>query len=161
MLDRINNFPELKSVLDAFSAKFGSAIQATTFDKDELVVTIAAPSLLDAVRFLKQDCRFNALNDIIGLDNLKTAQPGAPRFSILYLLYRFPGFERLRLKIDVAEGQDVPSITGLYRAADWAEREVYDMFGIRFSGHPHMKRIYMDETWQGHPLRKDYPLEGK
>ena len=84
----------------------------------------------------------------------------AERFDVLYLLYSIRHRHRVRLKVRVAEHQPLPSVTGIWPAANWLEREVYDMFGVNFTGHPDRRRILMPEDWQGFPQRKDYPLEG-
>ena len=83
-----------------------------------------------------------------------------PRFEVVYNLLSHGNMARIRVKTRVSEGQEVPTATTLWMAANWPEREVYDMFGITFSGHPHMRRILMDDRWVGHPLRKDYALRG-
>jgi len=83
------------------------------------------------------------------------------RFSILYQLYRFPEACRIRISVDLAEAEPVDSVVPVYRAADWAEREIFDMFGIDFTGHPDLRRIYLPDEFEGFPLRKDFPLEGK
>jgi len=86
---------------------------------------------------------------------------GRKRFSVLYQLYRFPGFQRVRLAVDLDDGETVDSIVPLFRSADWAEREIFDMFGVDFAGHPDLRRVYLPEEFDGHPLRKDFPLGGK
>jgi len=78
----------------------------------------------------------------------------------VYCLYSTTRRHRVRVKVRAADGEAVPSVTGVWPAANWLEREVYDMFGVRFAGHPDLRRILMPEEWQGHPERKDYPLEG-
>lgn len=83
-----------------------------------------------------------------------------PRFDVVYHLLNLVSQERLRIKVPVADGAALPSLTGRYKSADWAEREVYDMFGIRFEGHPNLARLLMWEDFPGHPLRKDFPLDG-
>ena len=94
------------------------------------------------------------------LDHPAPLGEGRKRFSVLYQLYRFPGFQRVRVVVDLGEGEAVDSIVPLYRSADWAEREIFDMFGIPFAGHQDLRRIYMSDEFVGHPLRKDFPLEG-
>ena len=98
---------------------------------------------------------------MIGLDHPGTPAEGRARFSVLYQLYKFPAPLRLRLVVDVAEGGEVDSIVSIHPAADWAEREIFDMFGIAFAGHPDLRRVYLDAGFEGHPLRKDFPLQGK
>jgi NADH-quinone oxidoreductase subunit C len=122
-------------------------------------VVVAAPRLPEAARWLRDDpgASFDYCSDVTAVD--WAARPGE-RFDVVYCLYSTRRRARLRLKVRVAEGDSVPSVSGLWPAAGWLEREVWDMFGIRFDGHPDLRRILMPEEWQGHPLRKDYPLEG-
>jgi NADH-quinone oxidoreductase subunit C len=149
----------LEETLEALRGRFGEAILGTSPAVDGPVVRLAAPVLRAALVFLKEERGFNALLDIMALDRLKT-HPEGPRFEVLYQIYRFPGGERLRLSVEAAEGLDLDSIVPVYTSADWAEREAYDMFGIRFAGHPDLKRIYLPDDFEGHPLRKDFPLQG-
>jgi NADH-quinone oxidoreductase subunit C len=86
--------------------------------------------------------------------------PRAPRFDVVYSLYSVARRHRVRLKVRTGEADGVSSVSAVWPAANWLEREVFDMFGIRFDGHPDLRRILMPEDWQGHPERKDYPLEG-
>ena len=80
------------------------------------------------------------------------------QFDLIWILYSFATNERIRVKTLVAEGENAPSVTSIWPAANWLEREVYDMFGIRFDGHPDLKRILLPDEWKGHPLRKDYGI---
>ena len=120
---------------------------------------VASEHLLDAAQFLRDTpgARFDYCSDVTAVDWL--SRPG-PRFDVVYCLYSTPLRQRLRLKVRAADGQSVPSVSGLWKAANWLEREVFDLFGIPFAGHPDLRRILMPEEWQGHPQRKDYPLEG-
>lgn len=161
MLDGLADFPRLRRVCDFLTENFESSILGSAFEKEELAVRVKRKDLLPILAVLKHELGFNALDDIIGLDNLRSAAEGSPRFSILYQLYEFPGFSRLRIAVDVGEGEAVDSVTSLYKSADWMEREIFDLLGIHFSGHPDLRRIYMPEEYEGHPLRKDFPLEGK
>ena len=86
--------------------------------------------------------------------------PRAPRFDVVYSLYSVARRHRVRLKVRTSEADGVSTVSAVWPAANWLEREVFDMFGIRFDGHPDLRRILMPEDWQGHPERKDYPLEG-
>ncbi len=110
--------------------------------------------------YLKTSLGFAALNDMIALDHARRDAPAAPapRFTVLYLVFRFSEAVRVRLAVDVGEGEALDSITPLFRSAEWAEREIFDMFGIPFAGHPGLRRIYMPDDFPGHPLRKDHPL---
>jgi NADH-quinone oxidoreductase subunit C len=160
MLEELIDFPALKSVAEALRRRFGDSILETSFEKGELSFKVKTDDFLAILAYAKTDQGFNALNDMIGLDRSSSPGEGKKRFSILYQLYQFPGRSRVRIAVDVDEGEPVPSITPIYKSADWAEREIFDMFGIRFSGHPDLRRIYLPEEFVGHPLRKDFPLEG-
>jgi NADH-quinone oxidoreductase subunit C len=120
---------------------------------------VAAPRLLEVARHLRDSvgARFDYCSDVTAVDWLGRA--GA-RFDVVYCLYSTSHRARVRLKTRVADGDAVPSVAGLWAAANWLEREAFDLFGIRFAGHPDLRRILMPEEWQGHPQRKDYPLEG-
>ena len=160
MPEELTDRPDLLQVAEALRERFGDPVEAVTFEKGELAVRVRASELPAAVEFLKIVRGFNALNDMIGLDRHPAPGEGRKRFSILYQLYRFPGRLRVRLVIDIDEGEAVPSIVPLFKSAGWAEREIFDMFGIVFRGHPDLRRVYLPEEFTGHPLRKDFPLEG-
>jgi NADH-quinone oxidoreductase subunit C len=160
MLEELTDVPVLDKAYRSLEEIFGDFLLGATFEKKELSVRIKKDGLLSILRYLKSALGFNALSDIIGLDNLRSGAEGAKRFSLLYQLYAFPGFVRIRLVLDVDENEPVPSAVPVFQSANWAEREIYDMFGIRFAGHPDLRRIYMPEEYEGHPLRKDFPLEG-
>ena len=124
----------------------------------ELTVVTTQSGLLKLVRHLQQDenLRFSTLVDITGVDH-----PGRKRrFDLVYHFLSMYRNHRIRLKVEVGEQDIVPSITGLFPAANWFEREVFDMFGILFSGHPDLRRILTDYGFRGHPLRKDFPTTG-
>ncbi|HHL40542.1 MAG TPA: NADH-quinone oxidoreductase subunit C [Deltaproteobacteria bacterium] len=127
-------------------------------ERGEVTHVVGKEGLIELCRFLRSDVelRMNFLSDVLGVDH----RPRKPRFDVVYHLYSIPRKLRLRLKVRVDEGESVPSVTCLWKGADWAERETYDMFGIRFDGHPDLKRIYLPHDWEGYPLRKDYPLRG-
>ncbi len=124
--------------------------------------TIMVPpaKILDVARHLRDagDARFDYLSDLTATDWPPRTADG--RFDVIYMLYSVRLRHRVRLKVKVGEGQPLASVTGLWPAANWLEREVYDMFGVNFAGHPDRRRILMPDDWQGHPQRKDYPLEG-
>lgn len=111
-------------------------------------------SFLPVAGYLKSESGFDMLADLTAVDYPKREK----RFEVIYQLYSFPRNERIRLKISLGEEESVESATPLWSAANWLEREVFDMFGIRFANHPNLKRILLPEEWQGHPLRKDYGL---
>ncbi len=126
-----------------------------------VVIRTYAPRLLDLMEFLKndKDCGFNVLTDLTAVDYLDK-KAAVDRFEIIYLLWSTSTMQRVRIKVTAPEGSKVPSVTGLWKGANWPEREVFDLFGIEFGDHPVMERILMPENFRGHPLRKDFPLEG-
>ncbi len=124
----------------------------------ELTVTVTPSSLVPFVEFLRNDrsCQFSTLVDITAVD-----YPGREaRFDVVYHFLSMYQNHRIRVKLAVREDEMVPSITGLHPSAGWFEREVFDMFGIVFSGHPDLRRILTDYGFRGHPLRKDFPTTG-
>ena len=122
----------------------------------QVTVTVAHESIARVARHLKDAEDFKYCVDVTAVD-WKDRQP---RFDVVYHFYSFSKNARLRVKCSAADGEDVPSIASVYLAANWPERETWDMFGIRFSGHPDLRRILTWEGFHGHPLRKDFPLEG-
>jgi NADH-quinone oxidoreductase subunit C len=119
-------------------------------------MTVAKESLIVVGGYLKSDAGggYTMLTDETAVDYPKREK----RFEIIYQLYSFKGNDRLRLKVMAGDGEKVPSVVGVWPAANWLEREVYDMFGVLYDGHPNLKRILLPEEWTGHPLRKDYDI---
>ncbi len=134
-------------------------VQAAKWDRNELTIWVERGALRDACALLRDDksTAFNFLSDITCVD----WYPTEPRFEVVYNLLSIPRKERVRLKVKLT-GSDpnVESLTSLWPGANLFEREVFDLFGIRFNGHPYLRRIMMPEDWEGHPLRKDFPVEG-
>ena len=125
---------------------------------DELNIDVAPSSLVGFIEFLKIDamCKFSTLVDITGVD-----YPYRPkRFDVVYHLLSLYQNQRVRLRVSIREEDMVPSINEMHPSANWFEREVFDMFGILFSGHPDLRRILTDYGFRGHPLRKDFPTTG-
>ncbi len=151
--------PELKALFDAgFTGEVVSAKRSR--DLDLLIVHKAR--IVEMLTLLRDhpNTRYDLVSDIFGLDLLGFDKE--PRFEIVYSLYSLATKRRVVVKAQVDE--DDPSIdtaSGVWMAADWAEREIFDLFGIEFNGHPDLRRIMMPEDWVGHPLRKDYPLGGE
>ena len=137
----------------------GSVAQLSLYLGDWTVI-VPASHLIDAAQYLRDsaDCAFDYLSDLTATDWPPRAAEG--RFDVLYMLYSTRHRHRVRVKVKIAEDQALASVTGVWPAANWLEREVFDMFGVNFSGHPDRRRILMPEDWQGYPQRKDYPLEG-
>ena len=124
----------------------------------ELSITVKAGDIVDVVRFLRDDakCQFVSIIDVSGADYPARAK----RFDVVYHLLSPKQNLRIRVKVEASEDTLVPSITGVYPGADWFERETYDLYGVLFSGHPDLRRLLTDYGFEGHPLRKDFPLTG-
>jgi len=122
----------------------------------QVTVTVAREKIHDVARHLKEREDFRYCVDVTGVD----WRQRKPRFDVVYHFYSFSKNDRIRIKCGVEEGEEVPSIAKLFLAANWPERETWDMFGIPFAGHPGLQRILTWEGFHGHPLRKDFPLEG-
>ena len=117
---------------------------------------VEAEKIIEVCRQLKQEWQFNRLSAVTAVDRY----PAEPRFEVIYLLHSLPLNQRLLLKCLVGEPYEIDSVTGVWRSANWYEREVFDLFGITFRNHPDLRRILLPDDWQGHPLRKDYPVHG-
>ena len=117
---------------------------------------IAREHIVNVCRVLKETGGFEQLTGVTGVD----WWPREPRFEVIYLLRSFRHNTRLRLSVRLDEDEELDSMVGVWRGANWYEREVFDLFGVRFKGHPNLERIMMPADWEGHPLRKDYPVHG-
>jgi NADH-quinone oxidoreductase subunit C len=122
----------------------------------ELTLGIAPAQIVDVCRVLKNTVGFERLSAVTAVD----WWPRAPRFEVVYLLHSIQKNARLRMNVRLAENEDIDSVCSVWRGANWYEREVFDLFGIRFRNHPNLERIMMPTDWEGHPLRKDYPVHG-
>lgn len=149
---------ELKELGDHIEAKRPECVLSWSIDHDELNVEIAPASLLAFTEFLKADpqCKFSTLVDITGVD-----YPARPaRFDVVYHYLSMYQNHRIRVKCALREDELLASIVAIHPAANWFEREVYDMFGILFTGHPDLRRLLTDYGFRGYPLRKDFPTTG-
>jgi NADH-quinone oxidoreductase subunit C len=136
-----------------------NAIEEVKFDRDEMTLFVDRRHIREACALLRENsaCPFNFLSDITCVD----WYPAEPRFEVIYHLLSIPKKERVRLKVRLhGDSAAVESLTSLWPGANFFEREVFDLFGVRFTGHPYLRRILMPEDWEGYPLRKDYPVEG-
>jgi NADH-quinone oxidoreductase subunit C len=157
--------PDKESVLrekadhPAVAAILASNPQALTdarWDRDELTLTIPREAIVAAAKTVQQ-AGYNFLEDITAVDWF----PAVPRFQISYHILSHAHKERIRLRVMIDEASaSLDSLTPVWPSADYYEREVFDLFGVRFDGHPNLRRIMMPDDWSGHPLRKDYPVEG-
>jgi len=154
-LEQLKSHPAVARLLDWNAA----AVKGVKFDRDEMTIYVDRAAIREACALLRDDlaCPFNFLSDVTCVD----FYPSEPRFEVVYHLLSIPKKERVRLKVRLDGGSPVvESVTPVWPGANFFEREVFDLFGIRFTGHPYLRRILMPEDWEGHPLRKDYPVEG-
>jgi NADH-quinone oxidoreductase subunit C len=145
--------------ITALQAALPGAVSALSYYLGDWTVIVPAPQILAVAQQLRDSAegRFDYLSDLTAVD---WPPRTAARFDVVYCLYSTRHRHRVRVKVRVSEQDPLPSMTGLWPAANWLEREVYDMFGVNFTGHPDRRRLLMPEDWQGFPQRKDYPLEG-
>ena len=137
--------------------KFASSILDVKEFRGEVTVTVKKEDIVEICRFLKAELSYNLLTDVTAVDYLGKE----PRFMVVYNLYSIPNKDRLRVKAPVAEEDcSIDTVSVVWQTANWLEREAYDLFGIIFKNHPDLRRILMTDDWVGHPLRKDYPLQG-
>ena len=134
--------------------RFGAQILELTTQHGQQFLVAVPEAAIPILEFLKLEAGFDYLVDITAVDYPKRGE----RFDLIYILYSFPHNQRIRIKTRIADGFQPATATGVHLTADWLEREVFDMFGIEFAGHPNMRRILLPEEWQGFPLRKDYPI---
>ena len=152
VLEALPDHPAVKALV-AWDAE---ALLDAKFDRNEMTLTVAHGKIREAAATV-QAAGYNFLEDVTAVDWF----PASPRFQVSYHIYSHPHKERIRLRTMVEEADPaVESITPVWPSANFYEREVFDLFGIRFEGHPNLRRIMMPEEWEGHPLRKDYPVEG-
>jgi len=148
-----------KSQIEALKQQFGERIEEvklpSEYPTDVPIVYVKKEAIIDALGFARSTLEYGFLSDLTATD-----EESEPRFELVYNLFSHTKFTRIRFKTRVRENEECPTLVNLWPGANWQEREVFDMFGVRFTGHPDLRRILMDERWVGHPLRKDYPLRG-
>jgi NADH-quinone oxidoreductase subunit C len=146
------------AVAAAVAAFDGDAVTAAKFERDELTLEIAPGKIASICGFLKYDQKFTRLSTVTAVDRY----PGEPRFEVVYHLHSVERNQRVRVKCRLPGNEPViESVTSVWRSANWYEREVFDLFGIRFENHPDLRRIMLPDDWEGHPLRKNYPVTGQ
>ncbi len=143
---------------DVLKGKFPAAVLNIEEAKGETTITVASDQLREVMFFLKnsENLSYDLLVDLAAVDY----ENRAPRFTVAYLLHSMKCNNRLRIKAEVEEGAPLDTVSDIWRAADWLEREAYDLLGIEFRNHPDLRRILLEEDFVGHPLRKDFPLAG-
>jgi NADH-quinone oxidoreductase subunit C len=137
--------------------RFADALLDAKEFRGEVTVTVKKERILEVLKYLRDDLRYNFLTDVTAVDYLGQD----PRFMVVYQLTSIPNKDMIRVKAPVTEADcSIDSISGLWNSANWLERETFDLMGINFVNHPNLVRIMMTDDWVGHPLRKDYPLQG-
>ena len=150
-----------EQIQEKIKEQFSDVILDTPYAPDSAILIIKKDRLHDLMHFLKNEpaLHFDMLMDICGVDYSKTSAPSSVRFEVVYQFYSFFFAHRLRLRVQVPEDDlNLPTVIDLWKSADWAERETAEMFGIHFVGHPNLKALLLFEGFEGHPLRKDYPI---
>ena len=149
---------QLEKIEKVISSEMSSKIQRSSITNGELLIEVGEKDLVDIVQFLKSDsnCKFKQLIDIAGVDYPENEK----RFELVYLFLSHENNLRIKLSIKFQIDQTIYSLTKIFPSANWMEREVFDMYGIKFKNHPDLRRILTDYGFKGHPLRKDFPLTG-
>ncbi len=149
-----DKFPEVRKI----KASFPDAIEEMDYFREELSLRIKKERIVEVCKLLRDDpeLAYDYLEDIAGVHYPKREKS----FEVVYHIYSVSHRKRIRLKVSLGENEEVESVSCVWPSANWFEREAYDMVGIRFANHPDLRRILLPEDWEGHPLRKDYPLEG-
>jgi len=149
---------KLKNLEKLINSELSSKIQSSSINNDELLVEIREVDLFEVVQFLKsnESCKFRQLIDIAGVDYPENEK----RFELIYLLLSHEINIRIKILIKFQADQIINSLTKIFPSANWMEREVFDMYGVKFKNHPDLRRILTDYGFKGHPLRKDFPLTG-
>ena len=160
--ERLPAAPETEDASDhelvaALRETVGAAIEKAEIRSHDLTLTVRRAAIREVATELKNEHGFRLLVDVCGVDYPKREEA---RFEVVYHVFNLETNGRVRLKVAVAEGEEVPTVVPVWAGANWCEREAYDMYGIRFADHPDMTRILMWEGFNGHPLRKDFPIEG-
>jgi len=144
-------------LVQALVERFGGAIESGTVQNEQTILYVSAASIVAVCEYLRDEHLFNRASSVTALD----WYPQEPRFEVVYLLHSVKENQRIRLKVRVSgENPAVDSVTGVWPGANWYEREVFDLFGVTFTNHPDLRRIMMPDEWEGHPLRKDFPIHG-
>lgn len=158
MIPTSETIQALQDVGDHIAAAMSNHVLETEVAHGELMITVPRTSLLTVLRFLRDDVnlQFKQLMDVCAVDYPEREE----RFEVVYNLLSLTQNQRVRIKVRTAENVPVPSVTGLFNSANWWERETWDLMGVLFSGHPDLRRIMTDYGFEGHPLRKDFPVTG-
>ncbi|MBN2325891.1 MAG: NADH-quinone oxidoreductase subunit C [Candidatus Omnitrophica bacterium] len=156
--------PSLDSVQKALANLYDIAIDQAVEFRGELTLYVKPDRIVEVCKALRDhaDLVFDMISDLTAVDHLQEMKEGEPRFHVVYHLFSTKMKHRIRLKAPVWEqSPEIDTVMSVWCGANWHERECFDMFGILFRGHPDLRRILMPEDWEGHPLRKDYPVSGQ
>ena len=145
--------PWISPMVEKYKSQYGSALEALTY-LGQNYLSVDQSLIPDILRLLRDGEQFDYCVDITAVHYPKREK----QFDVIWILYSFSRNERIRVKTQIADGASIPSCVSIWATANWLEREVYDMFGIQFEGHPDLKRILLPDGWKGHPLRKDYDI---
>jgi NADH-quinone oxidoreductase subunit C len=145
--------PWISPMVEKYKSQYGSALEALTY-LGQNYLSVDRSLIPDILRLLRDGEQFDYCVDVTAVHYPKREK----QFDVIWILYSFSRNERMRVKTQIADGASIPSCVSIWATANWLEREVYDMFGIRFEGHPDLKRILLPDGWKGHPLRKDYDI---
>ncbi len=152
------NYQDSLKIAFLLREQFPEEVLEITEFRGQVSVTVKKEKIKEILRYVKEEQGFNHLQDLCGVDYYLEN----PRFEVVYNLFSIWRRLHIRVKVKIDDKEpEIDSITDLWEGANWHERECFDMFGIKFTGHPDLRRILMPEDWNGHPLRKDYPLKGK
>ena len=145
--------PWSSPLVEKYKGRYGSGLEALSYLRQNYFI-VDRSLIPDILQLLRGEDQFDYCVDITAVHYPKREK----QFDVLWILYSFPRNERVRVKTQIADGESLPSAVPIWATANWLEREVYDMFGIKFDGHPDLKRILLPDGWKGHPLRKDYGI---
>lgn len=155
---------ESMAIAERLRAEFPEEVLQCYDYQGQTAVVIRPDRIVAMLRWLRdsEDLRMNHLRSLCGVDNARRKDPGLSRFEVVYNLYSIPYRHEIRLRVEVGDKDPaIDSVVSLWPGANWLERETYDLMGIRFNNHPDLRRVLLPDDWQGHPLRKEYPLKGK
>lgn len=145
-----------QKIVEKLKEKFSSEVLDVVVYRDETTITVKKERIVDICMLMRDDLGYNFLCDLCGVDYMGKAQ----RFMVVYNLYNIATKQRIRIKAPVEENASIDTVSSVWGTANWHERECWDLLGIKFNNHPDLRRILMPADWEGHPLRKDYPLQG-
>ncbi len=146
-----------REVIKRVEERFATALIDSRVFRDEVTLVVEKDAIVEVMRFLREDLAFDMLTDLCGMDYF----PNRPRFAVVYHLYSVKRNDRVRVRASVEEGETIPTVESVWKGANWYEREAFDMLGIAFENHSNLKRILLWDEFDGHPLRKDFPTEGR